>query len=81
MLMGASKMRMDIMKNFLCVTPPSSGTFKHQKIEYRELTSPKGNCPIKLPSSHDFGHIGVNLDLNVRFEVLLSPEVGLHGAN
>ena len=44
------------------MTPTSSGTFKHQKIEYRELTSPKGNFTIKLPSSHDVDLIGVNLD-------------------
>ena len=55
-------MRMDVMKNFLCLTTTSSGTFEHQKIEYHELTSPKGNFPIKLPSSHDLDLIGVHLD-------------------
>jgi hypothetical protein len=74
-------MRMDIIQKLLCVTPPSSGTFKHQKIEYRELTSWKGNFPIKLPLSHAFDHIGVDLDLTIRFEVLLSPEMDPHGAN
>ena len=44
------------------LTPTSSNKFKHQKFEYRELTSPKGNFPIKLPSSHDFDLIGVDLD-------------------
>ena len=74
-------MRMDIIKKLLCLRSTSSGTFKHQKIEYRELTSPKGNFPIKLPSSHDFDPIGVDLDLNIQFEVRLSPEMGPHGAN
>jgi hypothetical protein len=49
-------------KELSCVTPTSSGTFKHQKIEYRELTFPKGKFPIKLPSSHDLDLIRVNLD-------------------
>ena len=49
-------------KKLLCVTLTSSSTFKHQKIEYRELTSSKGNFPIKLPSSHDVDLIGVDLE-------------------
>ena len=44
------------------MTLTSSSTFKHQKIEYRELTSLKGNFPIKLSSSHDVDLVGVNLD-------------------
>ena len=35
-------------KKLLCVTPPSSGTLKHQKIEYHELTLPKGKFHHKI---------------------------------
>jgi hypothetical protein len=49
-------------KELLCLTTTSSGTFEHQIIKYHELTSPKGNFPIKLPLSHDLDLIGVDLD-------------------
>jgi hypothetical protein len=69
-------MHVDTIKKLLCLQSTSSGSFRHQKIIYLKLISPRVKFSKKLPLLADLTSIVSIYILNNQVKAILGLEMG-----